>query len=51
MGALRFSDYLVRRLPLTAGFRNMHILIRPTENGLPAVESRDTGAGAEGQLG
>ena len=51
MGALRFSDYLVRRLPLTAGFRNMHILIRPTENGLPAVESRDTGAGAEVESG
>ena len=51
MGALRFSDYLVRRLPLTAGFRNMHILVRPTENGLPAVESRDTGAGAEVESG
>ena len=51
MGALRFSDYLVRRLPLTAGFRNMHILVRPTENGLPVVESRDTGAGAEVESG
>ena len=51
MGALRFSDYLVRRLPLTAGFRNMHILVRPTENGLPVVESRETGAGAEVESG
>ena len=30
-GALRFSDYLIRRLPITVGFRNMHILLRPTE--------------------
>jgi hypothetical protein len=37
---------LVRRLPLTTGFRNMHILLRPTENGLPAAESRDIGAEA-----
>ena len=51
MGALRFSDYLVRRLPLTTGFRNMHILVRPTENGLPVAESRDTGAGAEVEAG
>ena len=51
MGALRFSDYLVRRLPLPTGFRNMHILVRPTENGLPAVESRDTGAEVESGAG
>ena len=46
MDTLRFSDYLVRRLPLTSGFRNMHVLMRPTEAGLPSATSQDKEGGA-----
>lgn len=46
MDTLRFSDYLVRRLPLTTGFRNMHVLVRPTEAGLPSATSQDKEGGA-----
>jgi hypothetical protein len=46
MDTLRFSDYLVRRLPLTTGFRNMHVLVRPTETGLPSATSQHRDAGA-----
>ena len=46
MDTLRFSDYLVQRLPLTSGFRNMHVLMRPTEAGLPSATSQDKEGGA-----